>query len=366
MTGVLPAPAASAATTGSVGGALAALRDGKPVLVVDDTDREDEGDVILPAALAEPAWVAWTVRHTSGLLCAPIESAWADALDLPPMVGDNRDRHGTAYTVSVDAAAGVTTGISAADRARTARVLSDPAARPRDLIRPGHVLPLRAQPGGILQRRGHTEAAVDLCRMAGLPAAGLIAELIADRGPDAGRTANRTEVADLAHSHGLPVLDVAELVRYRYFHGDGTRSRVTRLAQAAMPTGHGVFDAIGFRDDVTGAEHLALTAPGGARMPTVAVHAECPIGDVFGSRACRCREDVERSLAAVAEEGGALVYLRCSGGTHSSCGAPGTDVEAGAAAGILTNLGLREIALDRGSRVVPAQLGHVDIRATTR
>lgn len=366
MTGVLPPPAAGAETTSSVADALAALRVGIPVLVVDDADREDECDVVLPAALAEPAWVAWAVRHTSGLLCAPMESTRADALNLPPMVEDNRDRHGTAYTVSVDAATDVTTGISAADRARTARVLADPDARAQDLRRPGHVLPLRAEHGGIVQRRGHTEAAVDLCRMAGLAPVGLIAELVTDDGPDAGRTARRTEVADMAHHHSLPVLNVAELVRYRYFHGDGLRERVTRSARSALPTRHGAFDALGFRDEVTGAEHLAVTVPVGGGLPTVAVHIECPIGDVFGSRACRCRQDLEQSLAAVADDGGALVYVRSTRSIPTGCTAFSTEAEAGAAAAVLADLDLTDIALCRESRVDARQLEYGGIRTVER
>ncbi|GAA0527379.1 riboflavin biosynthesis protein RibBA [Saccharopolyspora subtropica] len=347
--------------TARVGPALAALRAGRPVLVVDDAGREDEGDVVLPAALADPTWVAWTVRHTSGLLCAPLEGDRADELDLPPMVRHNADPHGTAYTVSVDAAEGIGTGISAADRARTARVLADPRSVADDLRRPGHVLPLRARPGGVVERAGHTEAAVDLCRLAGLPPVGVIAELVT--GPDepgAGATACRAEVAELGRRYDLPLLDVADLIRYRLFFGDGLRGRVTRGARAALPTAHGGFDAIGFRDEVTGAEHVALLGPSSTGRPLVAVHVECTVGGVFGSRACDCRRELEASLAAVAGTGGAVVYLRpgsvaapiplgCVGNTRC-------ESHAAAAAAILVDLGLVEVRLRASGSVEASAL----------
>ncbi len=283
--------------------ALVALRAGRPVLVTDDEDRENEGDVVLAAGAATPAWTAWTVRHTSGLLCAPMPGPWADRLALPPMVAVNEDPKGTAYTVSVDAAAGVTTGISAADRCRTARVLADPAAGPADLTRPGHVFPLRARPGGVLERAGHTEAAVDLCRLAGVSPVGVIAELVHDDGS----MMRRPAVVDLAREHGLPVLTIAELVAYRELH-----DRVERLATTTVPTAQGRFTAYGYRDRLTGDEHLALVPPTGlgGDTPLVRVHSECLTGDVFGSLRCDCGPQLQRSLAAVAEAGGAVVYLR--------------------------------------------------------
>jgi len=191
----------------SVEAALESLRAGRPVLVTDDADREDEGDVVLAAELVTPEWLGWTVRHTSGLLCVPMSAERAAALELPPMVERNEDSRRTDYTVSVDAAAGVTTGISAADRARTARVLADPAATPGDLVRPGHVFPLRARPGGVLERPGHTEAAVDLCTLAGLAPVGVIAELVEDDG-----TMSRwPQVTELGRRHELPVLTIHDL-----------------------------------------------------------------------------------------------------------------------------------------------------------
>ena len=200
-TGTATGPAAAVAA------ALAALRAGRPVLVTDDADREDEGDAVLSAALATPEWIGWTVRHTSGMLCAPMPAERADALGLPRMVERNEDTLRTDYTVSCDAAAGVGTGISAADRARTARVLADPDAVPADLVRPGHVFPLRARPGGVLERPGHTEAAVDLCRLAGLPPVGVIAELVEDDGS----MSSWEQITELGRRHDLPVLTIADL-----------------------------------------------------------------------------------------------------------------------------------------------------------
>ncbi|MFC5951544.1 3,4-dihydroxy-2-butanone-4-phosphate synthase [Pseudonocardia lutea] len=326
-----------------VGPAVAALRAGRPVLVADDAGRENEYDVILPAALAEPRWTAWAVRHTSGLLCAPLSAERADALALDPMVRDNRDPRGTAYTVSVDAAHGVGTGISAKDRARTARVLADPASGPADLVRPGHLLPLRARAGGVVARPGHTEAGVDLCRLAGLPPVALIAELVGDGTGMAGSE----DAALLAARYDLPVLDIAELVDHRLRFGDGERGRVTRAATTRLPTEHGPLDAVGYRDEVTGTEHVALVGRGPASRPLVAVHAECVSGDVFGALTCDCAGRFAESAALVAREGGILVYLRRPGAR--AVGAPGrhtwTPADDGAAGAILADLGQRAVRL---------------------
>ena len=196
---------------GRIEDALSELRRGRPVLVVDDADRENEGDVVLPAQLASDAWVGWTVRHSSGVLCAPMPAELADRLALPPMVADNQDPRRTAYTVSVDARHGVTTGISAADRARTLRVLADPTTTPGDLVRPGHVFPLRARPGGVLERAGHTESAVDLCRLAGLAPVGLIAEVVQDDGS----MMRLPHLLALGAEHGLVTVSIADLAAWR-------------------------------------------------------------------------------------------------------------------------------------------------------
>ncbi|MBC3760205.1 3,4-dihydroxy-2-butanone-4-phosphate synthase [Quadrisphaera oryzae] len=319
--------------------ALAALRCGRPVLVLDDDDREDEGDVILAASLATPSWVAWTVKHGSGLLCAPMPAVLADSLGLPDMVERNEDSLRTAYTVTVDAASGVTTGISAADRARTARVLADSASGPADLIRPGHVLPLRARPGGVLERRGHTEAAVDLCRLAGLPPVAIITELVDLDDPD-GDMLRGPGVVALGAQHDLPVITIEQLAAHLRAEAatptprEGRsataataatsrrapeRQRVVEVARAALPTEHGDFTAVAFRDLATGAEHLAVvgrpprasSSPSSpqAVAPLVRVHSECLTGDAFGSLRCDCGPQLGAALDRIGAEGGVLVHL---------------------------------------------------------
>ena len=299
--------------------ALDQLRLGRPVLVVDDEHRENEGDVVLSAELATSEWVAWTVRHSSGLLCAPMPDAVADRLELPLMVRDNEDPRGTAYTVSVDARDGVTTGISAADRARTVRLLADPTLAPGDLVRPGHVLPLRARAGGVLERAGHTEAAVDLCRLAGLAPVGVIAELVQDDGS----MMRLPQVLSLGAREGLTTVSIADLALWRLVNDarpDGSgratadtpgQARVHRVATTTLPTVHGTFTAHGYRDLRTGAEHLALVS-GDPTSPTAVVrlHSECLTGDALGSLRCDCGTQLQAALAMVAAAGGAVLYLR--------------------------------------------------------
>ncbi len=283
--------------------ALRALRAGRPVLVLDDEDRENEGDVILAAEVASAEWLGWTIRHSSGVVCAPMTGEVADRLDLPPMVRRNEDPRGTAYTVSVDARHGVTTGISAADRAHTLRLLADPSTEPEDLVRPGHVFPLRARPGGVLERAGHTEAATDLCRLAGLAPVGVIAELVHDDG-----TMMRLPgVLELGAAHHVPVITIERLIAWRQRH-----DRVERAAETRLPTAQGEFRAIGYRDRVTGAEHLALVSPHGAHgaSPLVRLHSECLTGDVFGSQRCDCGPQLHLALERIGRDGGVVVYLR--------------------------------------------------------
>lgn len=286
--------------------ALDALRAGRPVLVLDSEDRENEGDLVLSAQTATQEWMAWTIRHSSGYLCAPMPGELADRLELPLMVADNRDPLRTAYTVSVDAASGVTTGISAADRTRTVRVLADPESVPADLIRPGHILPLRARHGGVLTRPGHTEAAVDLTRLAGLSPVGVIGELIHDDG----RMMRFDAVVALGAEAGLPVITIEELIAWRQQH-----DRVERLATTVIPTAHGAFTAHGYRDTLTGDEHVALVSPRGLQgsrphgPSLVRLHSECLTGDAFGSLRCDCGPQLQAALARVAREGGVVVYL---------------------------------------------------------
>jgi 3,4-dihydroxy 2-butanone 4-phosphate synthase/GTP cyclohydrolase II len=286
--------------------ALAALREGRPVLVTDDEKRENEGDVVLAGQTLTPEWFAWTVRHTSGYICAPMPAETADRLGLPPMVTDNQDPRRTAYAVSVDSADGIATGISAADRCRTVRTLADPTATPERLIRPGHVLPLRARPGGVLERPGHTEAAVDLCRLAGLSPVAAIGELVKDDGT----MMRMPDVRAIGDEYDVPVTTIARLIAWRQRH-----DRVERVTRSTLPTEHGTFSIIGYRDLLTGDTHLAMISPRGLtalreRAPLVRLHSECLTGDVLGSQRCDCGAQLGMALQRVASEGGAVVYLR--------------------------------------------------------
>jgi 3,4-dihydroxy 2-butanone 4-phosphate synthase / GTP cyclohydrolase II len=278
---------------------------GRPVVVVDDVDRENEGDLVLAAAKATPAQIAFMVRHTSGVVCVPMEGAELDRLKLPPMTAVNEDRKGTAYSVSVDARQGTTTGISAADRAKTIKVLVDSATEPHELTRPGHVFPLRAVPGGVLVRAGHTEAAVDLARLAGLTPAGVIAEIVNDDGS----MARLPQLRTFADTHGLALVSIADLIAWRR----SSESLVERVAETRLPTRHGVFRAVGYRGVIDGVEHVALVRGeiGSGHDVLVRVHSECLTGDVLGSLRCDCGPQLDAALRTIADSGrGIVLYMR--------------------------------------------------------
>jgi 3,4-dihydroxy 2-butanone 4-phosphate synthase/GTP cyclohydrolase II len=278
---------------------------GRPVVVVDDEDRENEGDLIFAAEKATTELMAFMVRYTSGFVCAPLTEADADRLELPPMYVTNQDRRGTAYTVTVDAREGITTGISAAERAHTVRTLADPATTPADLARPGHVVPLRARVGGVLRRPGHTEAAVDLARLAGLRPAGVLCELVNDDGT----MMRLQDLIRFTAEHSLALISIADLIAYRRAH----ERQVERLADARIPTEYGVFRALGYRGLPDSSDHVALVFGeiGDGEDVLVRVHSECLTGDVLGSLRCDCGPQLRAALQRVAAEGrGVVLYVR--------------------------------------------------------
>ncbi|MDF9717212.1 MULTISPECIES: bifunctional 3,4-dihydroxy-2-butanone-4-phosphate synthase/GTP cyclohydrolase II [unclassified Nocardioides] len=289
----------------SVERAVADIAAGKAVVVVDDEDRENEGDIIFAAARATPELMAFTIRHSSGVICAPMPGEMLDRLEIPLMTPHNRDKLRTAYTISVDARDGVSTGISAADRAHTVRTLADSATEPWELTRPGHVFPLRYREGGVLVRRGHTEAAVDLARLAGLTPVGVLVEVVNDDG-----TMKRgPELREFADEHGLAMISIEELVRYRR----RVERHAERVAETRLPTTHGELTAYGYRISIDGSEHVALVAGdlSGDEPVLTRVHSECLTGDVFGSQRCDCGPQLDESIARIVAEGrGVVVYLR--------------------------------------------------------
>jgi 3,4-dihydroxy 2-butanone 4-phosphate synthase / GTP cyclohydrolase II len=294
-------------TFATVEQAVADIAAGKPVVVVDDADRENEGDLIFAAEMSTPELVAFMVRYTSGYICVPLTDEDCDRLELPPMYHTNQDKRGTAYTVSVDAREGVTTGISAHDRAHTMRLLADPASTSVDFTRPGHVVPLRARAGGVLRRPGHTEAAVDLCRLAGLRPAGVLCEIVSQKSVE--DMARLDELEVFAAEHDLSLISIADLIAYRRRH----ERQVEKLAEARLPTPHGVFRAIGYTSLLDGTDHLALVKGeiGDGDDVLVRVHSECLTGDVLGSLRCDCGPQLDAALGAVAAEGrGVVLYVR--------------------------------------------------------
>jgi 3,4-dihydroxy 2-butanone 4-phosphate synthase/GTP cyclohydrolase II len=344
------------------------------VLVADDESRENEGDVILAAEHATQEWIAWTVRHTSGFLCAPMTNEIADRLELPVMVVDNEDPRGTNYTVTVDAADHNSTGISAAERAHTFRVLADLASTPASLRRPGHVLPLRAADGGVRERGGHTEAAVDLLKLAGLTPVGVIGEVVADDG----EMMRLPGLIALGEEFDLPVITIEELIDYlQEFHCDTQvpmpveipeSPQVRFEVETTVPTIHGAFRMRAYRDRTTGSDHVAIVHGDVTDGTLVRVHSECLTGEAFGSLKCECGPQLDAALETIARDGGVVVYLRGHEGrgiglvnklrayrlqeqgmdtldANLALGLPADSRDYGAAVGILRDLGLSSVRL---------------------
>ena len=289
----------------SIERAVADIAAGKAVVVVDDESRENEGDLIFAASKATPDLMAFTIRYSSGVICVPMPGTMLDRLEIPLMTPHNKDRMRTAYTISVDARDGVTTGISAADRAHTVRVLADSATEPWEITRPGHVFPLRYRDGGVLARRGHTEAAVDLARLAGLTPAGVLVELVNDDGS----MKRAPELREFADEHGLAMISIEDLVRWRRRN----EVLVDRVAETRLPTSHGDFTAYGYQISVDDSEHVALVYGdiSGPEPVLTRVHSECLTGDVFNSDRCDCGPQLNEAMDTIVTEGrGVVVYLR--------------------------------------------------------
>ena len=349
---------------------IQALQLGRPVLVSDDEDRENEGDAIIAAQFASEEWIAWMVRHTSGYICAPMSQDRANLLDLPLMWVKSQDPHQTAYTVSVDAASRESTGISAKERALTARVLADPSSTPISLMRPGHVLPLRAKAGGVLERPGHTEAAVDLMKIAGLEPVAMMAEMVNDDG-----TMMRFgELLSTAEMFNIPMTTIAHLKDHMAKREEANAvlgNRIRFEAEAKLPTTHGDFRVRGYYDVETTADHVALIAgkPSGEGV-LIRMHSECITGEAFGSLKCECGPQLDGAMDAVQanEDGGVVIYLRGQEGrgigllnklkayglqdtgldtvdANLALGLPSEAREYGAAVAILKDLGITSVRL---------------------
>ena len=291
-------------TLGKIEQAIEDLAAGKMIVVVDDEERENEGDIVVAASKTTTEHIAFMVKHCSGIICVPLEGERLETLHLPLMAPDSSDPMGTAFTISVDARIGTTTGISAADRALTVKTLIDPASRPGDLARPGHVFPLRYTPGGVLRRAGHTEASVDLARMAGLYPGGVLCEVVSEDGT----MARLPELERFADRHGLTIVSIADLIAYRR----RSEKLVHRVTEARIPTSFGSFRAIGYESD-DGRMHVALVKgePTGRENVLVRVHSECFTGDILGSTRCDCGAQLHEAMRRVDDEGeGVIVYIR--------------------------------------------------------
>jgi 3,4-dihydroxy 2-butanone 4-phosphate synthase/GTP cyclohydrolase II len=295
-------------TLSTIPEAIEDIKAGKFVIIVDDDNREDEGDMVMAAEKVTPEAINFMATHARGLICMPVIGQRLDELNLPPMVTDNTSKHTTAFTVSVEAKHKVSTGISAADRAATVKAIIDPVTTPEDLARPGHMFPLRARDGGVLVRAGHTEAIVDLARLAGLYPAGVVCEMMS---PD-GEMARLPELEVMAEEQGIKIVTVADLIAYRR----RTEKLVHRVAEAKLPTENGEFQAVAYKSDIDPGEHLALVMGdiSGDEPVLARVHSECLTGDVFGSKRCDCGQQVSLAMKAIAKEGrGVLLYMRQEG-----------------------------------------------------
>jgi 3,4-dihydroxy 2-butanone 4-phosphate synthase/GTP cyclohydrolase II len=296
--------------------ALEELRAGKPIIVVDDEGRENEGDVVLAAQFASQEWLAWLVRNSSGFICAPMTNEIADRLELPLMVANNEDPRGTNYTVSVDAADRISTGISAADRAHTLRVLADLDSTPSSVHRPGHIMPLRARDGGVRERNGHTEATIDLLKLAGLTPVGVISEIVAEDG----EMMRLPGLIQLGEREGIVVITIESLIDYlQGEHGTtpvpvsvpvSEASRVTFEVETTIPTSHGSFRFRAYRDRLTGADHLAIISGTPQNGALIRVHSECLTGEVFQSLRCECGPQLDAALDQIQADGGVVIYMR--------------------------------------------------------
>lgn len=378
---------------GSVDQALEQLRLGRPVIVVDDEARENEGDIVLSAQLATPEWVGWTIRHSSGYLCAPMPAQRAEALELPPMVAHNEDPRKTAYTVSVDASSGITTGISASDRTRTLRALADPLSTPDSLIRPGHIVPLKGAAGGVRERAGHTEASIELMIMAGLEPVAVIGEVVGDDG----ELLRLPQLLEFGERESIPVVTIKSLIEELDDEPLGGRpspryqvvddQRVIFEVETRVSTQHGVFDLRAYRDRATGADHIAIVSGTPHDGMLVRLHSECLTGEAMGSLKCECGPQLQAAMKRIDAEGGVVIYLRGHEGrgiglvnklrayrlqemgldtldANLALGLPADARDYGAAAAILSDMGISSVRLLSNNPEKRRQLQEHNIEVT--